>query len=396
MHLLERVALDRDGVARLVQDAAACEHVTEATVATCNRPRSTPRSTGSQQRRGALRHRRARRRSTEALLPHLYVHYDGAVSTSSRSPPASNCMAVGEGQILGQTHDGLRVGQELGSVGPTLNVLLQQALHVGKRTRAETDMDGAAPTLVTAALTRAYGQTGDLSGRRVLVVGAGAWPRHRYRALPWCANRRAYARSASAEDRRPPGAPGRPGHRAGQCRRRDLLRRRHRPAREQRHGGRRADRRPADGAHGPRAARTSTRRGRPARRDLVTWRSWPPSCTSPRADHYRGAAHRLAQDATFLTARRQASVTPTVVALRSMATSVVKSEMERLNDTGCPPRRDRARRGAARRARVATSCSTTCACRATGQRDRRDLLRRRPGRAVRARPNAVDAVTDPE
>ena len=38
VHLLERVALDRDGVAKLVQDAAVCEHVTEATViATCNR-----------------------------------------------------------------------------------------------------------------------------------------------------------------------------------------------------------------------------------------------------------------------------------------------------------------------------------------------------------------------
>ena len=33
----------------------------------------------------------------------------------------------------------------------------------------------------------------------------------------------------------------------------------------------------------------------------------------------------------FLAARRQASVTPTVVALRSMATSVVEAEMERLS-----------------------------------------------------------------
>ncbi len=34
--------------------------------------------------------------------------------------------------------------------------------------------------------------------------------------------------------------------------------------------------------------------------------------------------------AAFLTARRQASVTPTVVALRSMATGVVEAEMSRL------------------------------------------------------------------
>ena len=39
--------------------------------------------------------------------------------------------------------------------------------------------------------------------------------------------------------------------------------------------------------------------------------------------------------AAFLAARRQASVTPTVVALRSMATSVVDAEMSRL-DTRLP------------------------------------------------------------
>jgi glutamyl-tRNA reductase len=45
-------------------------------------------------------------------------------------------MVVGEGQILGQTREALRLGQELGSVGPALNVLFQQALRVGKRSHA--------------------------------------------------------------------------------------------------------------------------------------------------------------------------------------------------------------------------------------------------------------------
>ena len=64
-------------------------------------------------------------------------------------------MAVGEAQILGQTRDALGLGQELGSVGPTLNTLFQQALRVGKRAHAETGIDRAAPTLVSAALDRA-------------------------------------------------------------------------------------------------------------------------------------------------------------------------------------------------------------------------------------------------
>ncbi len=44
-----------------------------------------------------------------------------------------------------------------------------------------------------------------------------------------------------------------------------------------------------------------------------------------------GVRHIVGQEVTaFLNARRQASVTPTVVALRSMATAVVEAEMERL------------------------------------------------------------------
>jgi glutamyl-tRNA reductase len=52
-----------------------------------------------------------------------------------------------------------------------LNTLFQQALRVGKRAHAETGIDRAAPTLVSAALDRA---SSDLAGRRVVVVGAGA------------------------------------------------------------------------------------------------------------------------------------------------------------------------------------------------------------------------------
>jgi glutamyl-tRNA reductase len=81
---------------------------------------------------------------------------------------------VGEGQILGQARDALRVGQELGTIGPALNVLFQQALRVGKRAHAETDIDRAAPSLVTAALDRAVEHVGSLLGKRVVVVGAGA------------------------------------------------------------------------------------------------------------------------------------------------------------------------------------------------------------------------------
>ncbi|WP_435742867.1 glutamyl-tRNA reductase [Nocardioides sp. SYSU DS0663] len=179
--LLERLAMSREELPKLVHDAASCEHVTEATViATCNRLElyaDVDRFHGSVEELSSLLVDRAGE-TTGAMLPHLYVHYDdGAVSHLFQVAAGLDSMAVGEGQILGQTREALRLGQEVGTVGPALNVLFQQALRVGKRSRAETDIDRAAPSLVSAALERVSG-TGDVraavAGKRVVVVGAGA------------------------------------------------------------------------------------------------------------------------------------------------------------------------------------------------------------------------------
>ncbi|MFT4262366.1 MAG: glutamyl-tRNA reductase [Nocardioides sp.] len=174
--LLEKVSLDADGVVKLVLEASGNEHVTEATViSTCNRLEiytEVDRFHGSVEGLSQLLVERAEE-SVEALLPHLYVHYDdGAVTHLFRVAAGLDSMAVGEGQILGQAREALRLGQELGTVGPALNTLFQQALRVGKRSRAETDIDRAAPTLVSAALAQAVPEGVD--GKRVVVVGAGA------------------------------------------------------------------------------------------------------------------------------------------------------------------------------------------------------------------------------
>ena len=176
--LLEALALDVDGVHKLVTDVASSEHVSEAAViATCNRLEiyaSVDRFHGSVEELSTLLVDRAGR-PTEALLPHLYVHYDdGAVSHLFTVAAGLDSMAVGEGQILGQTRDALRGGQELGTVGPALNSLFQQALRVGKRAHTETEIDHAAPSLVDAALRRAVAEPGDLTGARVVIVGAGS------------------------------------------------------------------------------------------------------------------------------------------------------------------------------------------------------------------------------
>lgn len=343
--LLEQLALDGPALHKLIDDVAASEHVTEATViATCNRLEiyaEVDRFHGSVEELSRMVIDHAGE-STESMLPHLYVHYDdGAVSHLFQVVAGLDSMAVGEGQILGQTRAALSAGQEIGTVGPSLNLLFQQALRVGKRARAETGIDRAAPSLVTAALDRSRAAVGDLSGKRVLVVGAGsmaglatATVAGRGAASVTVVNRTAASADRLAEEY---------GARAATLD--DLV----------------AELALADvvvsctGAAGILISRdmlaAATTDGRPVSLiDLALPHDVDPDAAdlpgvtlvnlADLADDLRDSeagqeveAVRtiVAQEVSaFLTARRQASVTPTVVALRSMATSVVDAEMERL------------------------------------------------------------------
>ncbi len=109
------------------------------------------------------------------LREHLYVHYeDRAVAHAFSLACGLDSMAVGEGQILGQLRTALRLAQNRGQAGASLNALFQQALRVGKRAHAETGIDGVSVSLVEAGLRHSADLRGPLADTRVLVVGAGS------------------------------------------------------------------------------------------------------------------------------------------------------------------------------------------------------------------------------
>ena len=346
VHLLERVALDRDGVVKLVGDAALCEHVAEAAVlATCNRVEvycEVDRFHGSVEEISRLLVERAGR-ATEAMLPHLYVHYDdGAVAHLFQVAAGLDSMAVGEAQVLGQTREALRVAQELGTAGPALNALFQQALRVGKRARAETGIDRVPPSLVSAALDRCLDVVGDLGRARVLVVGAGAMA-----SLATASVTRMGATGVTVVNR----TPGRAERLAREYAARVA------PLAELPDELARADLVvTAAGATGLLVTRDMVESARAgADRPLAIVDVALPHDVDPTVGELPGVRlvsltqlaaaldgtevaaevedvrRIVAQEVTaFLAARRQASVTPTVVALRSMATAVVDAEMARL------------------------------------------------------------------
>ncbi|MEU2236855.1 glutamyl-tRNA reductase [Streptomyces vietnamensis] len=179
--ILERASLSADTQAKLLQDTLAAEPAAEATVlATCNRIELyadvdkfhagvAELSTLLAQHSGV---------GLDELTPYLYVHYeDRAVHHLFSVACGLDSMVVGEGQILGQIKDTLALGQDLHTAGRLLNDLFQQALRVGKRAHSETGIDRAGQSLVTFGLEQ-LAQDTDVEtwskGKKALVIGAGS------------------------------------------------------------------------------------------------------------------------------------------------------------------------------------------------------------------------------
>ncbi len=111
----------------------------------------------------------------DVLREHLYVHYeDRAIAHVFSVACGLDSMAIGEGQVLGQLRSALHLAQKQGHAGPTLNMLFQQALRVGKRAHAETGIDTVSVSMVETGLTYAADVGRPLADARVLVVGAGS------------------------------------------------------------------------------------------------------------------------------------------------------------------------------------------------------------------------------
>jgi glutamyl-tRNA reductase len=78
-------------------------------------------------------------------------------------------LVPGEGEILGQ----VRAAYEAGATGPLLNRLFHDALHAGKKARAQTTIAESPASVPSAGAALAQQVFGDLTGRRAVIVGAG-------------------------------------------------------------------------------------------------------------------------------------------------------------------------------------------------------------------------------
>jgi glutamyl-tRNA reductase len=197
---LERAAVGGDALGKLLHDVAHLPDVAETfVISTCNRVEVYAEVHRFHGAVNGVCELLARYSGIEPgeLTGTLYVHYeDGAVQHLLAVASGLDSMVVGEDQILGQVRTALKLAGEHATLGRSLRDLGRLALRTGKRARAETGIDRLGVSLVgvgidfaATALAAAEEKTGTpdpertgvapaqdrlLTGRTVLVVGAGA------------------------------------------------------------------------------------------------------------------------------------------------------------------------------------------------------------------------------
>jgi glutamyl-tRNA reductase len=160
VELRERVTLDLPAAKALAGSLgdAIC-------LSTCNRTELYFEGVDERQAVSALQ-----QLAGEPLDGVLYrLHEDAAALHLFRVAAGLDSLVPGEGEILGQVRD----AYEAAEPGALLDRVFRQALGVGKRVRSETAI-GESPASVSSAAGALAAQVfGDLTGRRVMLIGAG-------------------------------------------------------------------------------------------------------------------------------------------------------------------------------------------------------------------------------
>ena len=111
---------------------------------------------------------------THILTNASYSHSGAeAVAHLFRVASGLDSLVLGEPQILSQIRETLALARDAGSVGPVLQRLASDALRLGKRARTETNIARNRVSIAHAAVDLAVRELDGLSGKSVLLLGAG-------------------------------------------------------------------------------------------------------------------------------------------------------------------------------------------------------------------------------
>lgn len=108
------------------------------------------------------------------LWPHVYETAGRDAATHlCRVACGVDSQVVGESEILGQVKAAMKTAKEAGTLGPELEKMVAAAVKAGKRARTETGIGRGAFSIGRCAVEKAKSVFGTLSGRPILILGAG-------------------------------------------------------------------------------------------------------------------------------------------------------------------------------------------------------------------------------
>jgi glutamyl-tRNA reductase len=177
LELRERIALPTGRAARVLAELTEHDAIHEAVALfTCNRTELylvTADPVEAENAALAILSRQAGLRPTE-LIGSLYsLRGRETVEHLFAVTGGLDSMIVGEAEIQGQVKRAYEMALVEGVSGPVSNRLFRDALAAGKRVRSETGISRTNVSVSTVAVQLAAQFLGDLSDRRVLVIGAG-------------------------------------------------------------------------------------------------------------------------------------------------------------------------------------------------------------------------------
>jgi glutamyl-tRNA reductase len=177
VELRERVALPEGRAVSVLRELVSSEHIHEAVaISTCNRTELYMVVADDVEAETAalgILARQADIRPTE-LVSHLYsLRNADATRHLFRVTAGLDAMIVGEAEIQGQVKRAYELALADNTTSAFMNRLFREALGAGKRVRTETTIGGGSVSVSSVAVQLAQETLGDLSGRRVVVIGAG-------------------------------------------------------------------------------------------------------------------------------------------------------------------------------------------------------------------------------
>ena len=172
----ERFALDAAGVRSALHElrAQVDSKLEVALLSTCNRTEIY--AAGAADWRDQVLDWMAHlgRTTAQGLSEHVYAKTGPqAAQHAFRVASGLDSMVLGEPQILGQFKAAVRIAQEQGTLGKTLNQLFQHSFTVAKQVRSRTEIGSQSISMAAAAVKLATRLFEDLQSVQVLLIGAG-------------------------------------------------------------------------------------------------------------------------------------------------------------------------------------------------------------------------------